>query len=202
MRYLITQSLLSAWTYIFHAYDAEQANEDFLRSLRREPSEDSEAKRSGRIFESLCYAFADGRSQEHPWASGAKDIGDIIKGGARQVTCSAALSVKGEDFLVYGIMDVLKSGIIYDIKFSTKSFGSIDLAGHYLDSPQHPTYFYLAPSAYEFKYLVSDGEDVYIEPYRREQTRPLETIMSQFIDYLKVTDLWETYKQYWRATND
>ncbi len=199
MRYFITQSLLSAWTWMYHAYDTDEAEEAFLRALRREPSEDSEAKRNGRMFESLCYAFADGKDQEHPWANGAKDIGEIIKGGARQVTCSATMSVKGEEFLVYGIMDVLMAGIIYDIKFSTKSFGSVDLAGKYLDSPQHPTYFYLAPSAYEFKYLVSDGEDVYIEPYRRKDTKPLKDIMSNFIDYLKFTHKWDEYTTYWRA---
>ena len=199
MRYLITQSLLSAWTWMFHAYDTDEAEEAFLRALRREPSEDSDAKKSGREFESLCYSFADDAGVEHPWASGAKDIGEIIKGGARQVVCSSPLTVKGEDFLVYGIMDAVKAGVIYDIKFSTKSFGSVDLAGKYLDSPQHPTYFYLAPYAYEFKYLVSDGEDVYIEPYRRKDTKPLTDIMSNFIDYLKFTKLWDEYTTYWRA---
>lgn len=61
-RYLITQSLLSSWAYIFNAYEGyeEDAMESFLSTLRREPSEPTEAMLDGIDFENAVYRLASG----------------------------------------------------------------------------------------------------------------------------------------------
>ena len=57
-RYLITQSLLSAWSYIFDCAEGseDEALEDFLRALKKEPGEQSDAMLRGISFENAVYA--------------------------------------------------------------------------------------------------------------------------------------------------
>ena len=88
---------------------------------------------------------------------------------------------------------------VFDIKFKTKSFGSLELAGSYLESPQHSAYFYICPEAYKFTYLVSDGADLYTEEYTPELTRPIEEIISDFVQFLNDTNNLSTYKEKWLA---
>ena len=99
--------------------------------------------------------------------------------------------------LVELLRDALKAGIIYDVKFSNKGFGSADLAGKYLDSPQHSTYFYILPEARAFQYLVSDGVDLYTETYTPAQSRPLSEIVDEFIRSLEAMKLLDVYKAKW-----
>lgn len=75
----------------------------------------------------------------------------------------------------------------------------MELAGNYLDSPQHPTYFYLIPEAREFIYLVSDGEDLYTERYTPDQTKSLESIVREFVSDLRGMGLLDLYKEKWLA---
>lgn len=204
---LITQSLLSAWNYLFAAREGgeEKAEEDFMRTLRREPSETSEAMQKGINFESLCYQIADGKFNPdlggYPETyEGASKIASLIKGGQYQVRLSDHIEVGGLDFLLYGILDVLRAGVIYDIKFKTKSIGSIDtLAGSYFESAQHPAYLYLVPEAIRFEYLVSDGIDLYKEVYRREDTRKIGDIIEEFSASIKRMGLWDLYTEKWKS---
>lgn len=202
-RYLITQSLLSSWLYLYNCYEdyADEAMADFMRTLRRIPSEQNEAMKAGSDFEALVYAIADGASydQNAKTISGAEQVAQIVKGGQYQVALSKEIEVNGMTFLLYGVLDVLKAGIIYDIKFKTKSFGSLDLAGAYLDSPQHPAYFALVPEAREFNYLVSDGKDLYIETYTPDMVEPIENTIVEFMDFLDTMGFMPDYKEYWLA---
>ena len=102
-------------------------------------------------------------------------------------------------FLVYGVLDALQAGIISDVKFKNKSFGSLDLAGEYFDSPQHPFYFFMVPEARLFRYLVSDGTDLYIEQYTPDETPDAGELIAEFVDFLNVSGHMETYKKYWAA---
>lgn len=88
------------------------------------------------------------------------------------------------------------------MKFLNKSFNSADLAGKYLNSAQHPAYFYLVPEAVEFIYLVSDGEDLYTERYTPDSCRPFEDIAKEFIQSLKCMGLYEVYKEHWKAKEE
>lgn len=202
-RYLMTQSLLSSWAYTFDCFEGceEDAQADFLRTLRREPGEQTEAMLNGISFETGVYLAAANLPDKpnEKWINGTKAVADIIRGAQVQVKVSREIVVDGMSFLLYGILDALKAGVIYDVKFLNKSMNSADLYGKYLNSAQHPAYFYLVPSATEFQYLVSDGEDVYIERYQRNQTRGIDGIIHDFIDSITKQGLLDLYNEKWLA---
>lgn len=102
-------------------------------------------------------------------------------------------------FIAYGILDVLKAGTIYDVKFKSRNFKDVELAGTYLESPQHPMYFYIVPEAREFVYLVSDGSDLYTERYTPDTSRPISDIIGEFILSITSMGLLDTYKEKWLA---
>lgn len=202
-RYLITKSLIEAWNYAYSCYEsvAGEAYQDFLSTLRREPHEQSEAAAEGVAFENDVYALCDDPNApvREEWEHGARAVAKHFKGARLQVKLKRDLTVNGMNFLVYGILDGLKAGVIKDCKKTSKSFGSADLQGKYLDCSQHPCYFYLAPQAYRFDYVVSDGEDVYVESYTPQNTRPFPEIVDEFIRSLSDLGLLDTYKEYWQA---
>lgn len=228
-RYLITQSLLSAWNYVHCCYEGceEDAMASFLQTLRREEEEltpeQQERIQNGIAFEKLVTDIATGRFfaqfetdgtvntssygdsevmgyDKYPkWYRGASQIAALVRGAQFQVRVQREIEVGGMTFLVYGILDALQAAVISDVKFKNKSFGSLDLAGEYFDSPQHPLYFYMVPEAREFRYLVSDGTDLYIEVYTPEETVSAEHLIREFLDFLKAADLLEEYKTHWLA---
>lgn len=221
-QYLMTQSLLSAWGYALNASDGyeEDAMADFLAVLKRESRERTEAMQNGIDFEDMVYKISAGTfsPEWHPSGGlnpkngeamgcyryprnyeGACKVAEIIKGAPVQIKTSRPLDAAGMNFLMYGILDALKAGTIYDVKFLNKSMGSVELAGKYLDSPQHPAYFYLIPTARKFQYLVSDGKDLYIETYEPDHTRPIGDIVEEFIHSLESMGLLDTYKKHWEA---
>lgn len=201
-RYLITQTLLSSWAYQFNAAEGfeEEAKEDFLRTLRREKREPNENMKNGIEFEDEVYmAAAIPRPPHKKWEDGILKVAHIIKGAPVQVKASRELQVGDMTFLVYGILDALKAGTIYDVKFLNSSMGSSELAGKYLESPQHPAYFYLVPEAFEFQYLVSDGKDLYIEKYTRDESRHISEFIAEFINSITQLGLLDIYKENWRA---
>ena len=200
-RYLMTQSLLSAWAYQFDCFECceDNAQAEFLRVLRREQGEQTEAMLNGISFEDKVYRAANGAAiGDAKWRTGALAIADIIRGAQIQVKISREIEVDGITFLLYGILDALKAGTIYDVKFMNKSMNSADVYGKYLDSAQHPAYFYLVPEASEFTYLLSDGDDLYIETYRREDTLPISSFIHDFIGSIRQQGLMELYKEHWR----
>lgn len=202
-RFLITQSLLSAWSYVHYCREGqeEDAMASFLSTLRREPSEPTEAMQNGIEFESAVYAEASGQMRPpHPkWEHGICEVAAFLKDAQFQVRVQREITVRGITFLVYGVLDALHAGVISDVKFKSKSFGSLDLAGEYFNSPQHPFYFYLVPEAHLFRYLVSDGTDLYLEQYTPEDTQDAGELIDEFIQFLNASGLMETYKQYWVA---
>lgn len=203
MSYLITQTLIGSWNYMHSCREEckEDAYNDFLRTLNRIPKETTLEMQNGIDFENEVYKAAAGISRTvHPkWESGINAVAAIIKGAPVQVKAQRELTIGSMDLLVYGIMDAIKAGKIYDVKFSNKSFGSVELAGKYLDSPQHPTYFYIVPEAHEFQYLVSDGVDLYTEVYTRENSRPFKEIADEFLSSLDAMNLLDIYKEKWGA---
>lgn len=202
-RYLITQSLLSAWNYVHYCREGqeEEAMASFLSTLRREPVEQTEAMAHGIEFETAVYAEAAGQVRPpHPkWEHGICEVAAFLKDAQFQVRVQREISVGGMTFLVYGVLDALHAGVIYDVKFKAKSFGSLDLAGEYFNSPQHPFYFFLVPEAHLFRYLVSDGTDLYLEQYTPEESEDAGELIHEFIQFLTASRLMDTYKQYWVA---
>lgn len=203
-RYMVTHSLLSAWQYAMSedpyadATTERDPMEDFMKVLRREPREVTEAMQNGLDFEALVYRLARGinetTNKDDKWYDAASQIADVIRGGTIQYKAKTDLRVAGTNILLFGVLDVLKAGTVYDVKFS-KSYER----GKYFDSTQHPAYFRLIPEAQDFTYLVSNGSAVYTETYRREETRSIEPVISDFLLWLQSSRLMDTYKEKWRA---
>jgi hypothetical protein len=192
-KFLVTQSLLSDFAWIFKKEDGYA---DFLRTLRREPKEQSKAMFAGIAFEEAVTAYANGdplnESRKH--ADAIREVGDECRGGQFQVRLSREIEVGGVQFLAYGVLDCLKAGTIYDIKFS-KTY----TVGKYRDSPQHPMYFYICPEAQEFVYLISDGEGVCRERYAPDITEPIEYHIGCLMKFLDRHELVDEYAANWQA---
>lgn len=197
-RYLITPSLLNSWAYIWNCADgvqekegdeicledkkseaSEKALQDFLKTLKREPSEPNFFMKQGIEFEDACYR-------------GETCVSPIIKGGAYQIVGMKDVTIDGIDFLLYGRLDVLKGGIIYDIKRVMKYAPQ-----KYLKSYQHGFYFELFPNAYEFQYLVYDGNALHRETYYRDQCVDLREVIREFMKWLKDNGLLKLYFDKW-----
>jgi hypothetical protein len=198
MKTLITYSLLSAWQWLFNATgDYEQtAMSDFMATLKREKRPYSEAAERGFEFERLVEGIIDGRGQPgHKWYDAAQKIAEVVKGGQSQYKAKKEISYgTGKDLLLYGRMDYLKAGVIYDVKFT----GSYSI-GKFFNSLQHPVYFELVPEASEFVYLISNGSQVWRESYRREDALDLNTAIFEFFDYLTFAGLLPVYEANWQA---
>lgn len=198
---LITPSLLNSWLYIWNCVDnvketekdticledkkddaIAKAKEDFIKTLKRIPSEPNQYMQMGIDFENEC---CEGRQPE---------VSPIIENGLFQVVGKKNVEVGGVKLLMYGRLDVLKGGVIYDIKRVMKYAPQ-----KYIKSSQHPFYLELFERAYKFVYLVHDGGKLHIETYYRDECESIYNIILDFIKWLKENDLFETYKEYWKC---
>lgn len=200
-RFLITHSLLSSWLYAMKDNPFEDSTternpfDEFMKTLRREPTETTDAMQKGINFENLVTAITEGNDDRtNNWYEAAERIARIVQGGQLQYKAFKEIKVNGMTFLLYGRLDALKAGVIYDIKFS----GNYD-AGKYFTSTQHPTYLELVPEAKEFTYLISNGSGVWAETYRREETLSIIPIISDFIEWLSVFGLMDIYREKWKS---
>ena len=197
-RYLITPSLLNSWAYMWDCADGvkekendticledkkvlaqEKAFNEFIKTLNREPIEDNFFMKQGRDFEEECY-------------QGNTCVSPIIKGGAFQISKAKDVSINGMNFVLYGRLDVLKGGIIYDIKRVMRYAPQ-----KYFKSYQHGFYLELFDNAYEFDYLVYDGTQLHIETYYRDQCVDLKEVIKTFMIWLEEHRLLDTYKAKW-----
>jgi len=192
-RYLLTQSLISSWLYIYKAYDdfKEQAYEDFVITLNRQPKEQTPAMLDGINFENMINAVVDGLDSKN---KNINEISSIVCGGQKQVALRKDKHISGIDFLLYGKLDYLKAGTIYDIKFSKKYE-----VGKFFDSIQHPFYMELCSEARYFEYLVSNGNDVFVERYDRREIDRIDTTVTEFIQFLYDCKLHKTYFEKWES---
>ena len=193
---LITQSLLGAWLYQYQAFDQASAHKDFLRVLRREKSKPTQAILDGIQFENMVTACCEGSPPPdgHKWGQAVRAIADRVQGAQFQVVAQRTAVVEDIPFLLYGRLDALKAGVIYDIKFSRGY-----QVGKYLDSPQHPMYFALVPEAQRFEYLVFTGSDVCVEQYDREDAPDIRDTIRDFIKDLEASKLGKLYCQKWET---
>lgn len=222
MRYLMTHSLLSAWLRSMkdNPYEEgddpekETALEEFMHVLRREKTPTTPAMQSGIDFEDLVTAILTGKEKanyhitsrdetqtlkvyrldEHPMYEAAYKVAGMIQGAKLQYVAKKPVTIAGMDFLLYGRLDAMKEGRIFDIKYS----GSYE-RGKFRDSTQHPMYYELVPEIMNFTYVVSNGSDVWTEVYWFDQIPRIEPVITDFVQWLQDMNLMETYKQYWGA---
>lgn len=200
-RYMITHSLLSSWLYAMKGNPYEDATTErdafaeFLATLRREPSETTEAMQNGIDFEDLVTDVLNGCADpEDRWYNAAAQIAGEIRGCQLQFKAKKTVPIHGMDILLYGRLDALGHGEITDIKFSKKYE-----RGKYFDSTQHQMYFDLVPGADVFVYRISNGMEVWHEPYRREETRSIIPTVDAFLTWLDANGLMSVYKEHWLA---
>ena len=192
-KFLITQSLLSAWLW---SYKLDNGYDDFLKTLHREKTPPTTAMLDGIRFENCLNATLNGADiyADHEWFKPVVQLAGELVGAQQQVRLSRDITVGGINFVVYGVLDYLKAGIIYDAKFS-KTYHY----GKYLDSPQWPMYFYICPEAYKFQFLICDGKCVYRETYVPDEAEPIERTIKQFMDFLDRQNLVSTFCENWRS---
>lgn len=210
-RYLITQSLISAWLYQYDCAEGyeETAREDFLRTLRREKTEQSESMLRGISFENAVYEMMRGDNQpayEHceTYAKRSKEkefkciveMAKIMQGATYQLTAYRDKTIAGIKFVLMAKCDWVKAGTIFDCK----RVGDYKNVGKYLNSPQHPMYLEVIPSAREFKYEICDGEDIYEERYTQADVpQNIDSLIEQFVESLKSEGLWGIYTELWKS---
>lgn len=200
--YLMTHSLLSSWLYAMKSSPYEDltserdAYGDFLKTLRREPTETTQAMQNGIDFENMVTDIVNGVEVDsnEKWYDAACKVAKIVSGGQLQYKAKKQIVISGIPILLYGRLDVLKAGEIIDIKFSSGYE-----RGKFFDSTQHPVYLELIPEAYQFTYLITNGSDVWKETYRREETHSMIPTIEYFLSYLKESGLWEEYAKHWEA---
>lgn len=203
--YLLTHSLLSSWLYSLkeNPYgDLEtdkDSREEFLKVLRREPTETTEAMQNGVDFENLVTHILTGKAEtafafNPKWYDAASAVANELRGAQLQFVASKRVLIAGQEYVLYGRFDALKAGVISDIKF-TKSYDK----GKYFDSTQHPMYMFLMPTAQEFTYIVSNGSGVWHETYTREETKDIFPIITTFLAWLEDAGLLDLYREHWTA---
>lgn len=197
---LVTPSLLNSWLYIWQsregvkesASDAicledkqdlamQKAYGEFLDTLNKKKTPPNEYMLRGMKYEDDCY-------------KGLTDASPIIQGGAFQIVGKKNVVVDGIPFLMYGRLDVLKNGTIYDIKRVSRY-----ATQKYLHSAQHGFYMDLFPDATKFTYLAFDGAKLHQETYYRDQCKATEAILSDFIQWLRENNLWDVYERLWAS---
>ncbi len=202
MKTRITKSLLDSWGYMFDCAEGyeQEAREEFLSTLNREQLPPNEAQQAGLDFEKLVMRIAQGEdvSSIEKGYAGAKKVAEIVKGGQWQVHVDTDVTVDGRVFWLHGFCDVIKAGVIYDVKYKTKSFASLDLWHSYSHSSQHSAYLRCVPEAYKFVYLISDGTDLYTEEYTPKTAEPIENVIRNFMNWLKAEpELLQIYEEKW-----
>lgn len=200
-RFMVTHSLLNSWSYALKENPFEdQTSErdpmaDFMSTLRREPITPNQAMQNGIDFEDLVTGILRGSaSPGHRWYDAASNVATLIEGAQLQHRAMRTVRIGDRNIFLYGRLDALRAGVIYDIKFSQ----SYD-AGKYIDNTQHPMYMALVPEAYGFTYLVSNGSNVWPEHYRRDETPDILKTIQQFFDWLDGQGLTQLYLDHWEA---
>ena len=200
-RYMVTHSLLSIWLYAISENPYEDATTerdpmaDFMATLKREPTPTTDAMQKGIDFENLVTAIVNGAGDKtNEWYYAANRVAGFVRGGILQYSAKKQVRIGTRDVLLYGRLDALKGGVIYDIKYT----GHYE-AGKFFDSTQHPMYLRLVPEAREFSYLVSNGKEFWQETYRRDETADIDRIVANFYDWLDVQGLDALYRQHWQA---
>ena len=190
-KYYITPTLLNSWQYNIK----NGTLEDFIKILNKEEFEPSESILKGFEYEKYM-----------------QENFEETLGGAYQVK----VSKEHGDYLLYGIIDCLKGGIIYDYKY-TKNYE----VGKFFNNHQTLMYLEMVPEAKKMIYLItnkfdetkySDANlkdiekieyavgDIYREEYTKEMfPETIDSILHKFEEWLKQYNLFDLYAEKWKC---
>lgn len=190
-KYYITASLLNSWQYNIK----NGTLEDFIKVLNKEEFEPSESILKGFEYEKYM--------QENY---------EETLNGAYQVKVSKEYG----DYLLYGIIDCLKGGVIYDYKY-TKNYE----VGKFFNNHQTLMYLEMVPEAKKMVYLITNKFDKTEYPdlkfkdisnieykvgdiFREEYTKDMfpeamNSILHKFETWLKEYNLFDLYTEKWKC---
>ena len=190
-KYYITSTLLNSWSYAIK----NGTLEDFIKVLNKEEFEPSESIIKGFEFE----AYMQENYEE-------------TKNGVYQVV----VSKEHGDYLLYGIIDCLKGGIIYDYKY-TKNYD----VGKFFGNHQTLMYLEMVPEASKMVYLITNKfnkieyaennfqdvknieytvGDIFREEYTKDMfPETIDSILHKFKTWLKQYNLFEVYAEKWKC---
>lgn len=187
----ITPTLLNSWSYCIK----NGTLEDFIKVLNKEPFEDTESIIKGCEFE----AYMQENYEE-------------TKNGAYQVV----VSKEHGDYLLYGKVDCLKGGIIYDYKY-TKNYD----VGKFFNNHQTLMYLEMVPEASKMVYLITNKfekteyaennfqdvknieyevGDIFREEYTKDMfPETIDSVLHKFETWLKQYNLFDLYAEKWKC---
>lgn len=190
-KYYITPTLLNSWQYNIK----NGTLEDFIKVLNKEEFEPSESILKGFEFEKYM--------QENY---------EETKNGVYQVV----VSKEHGDYLLYGIIDCLKGGIIYDYKY-TKNYD----VGKFFGNHQTPMYLEIVPEASKMIYLIANKfekieytdnnfqdvknveyevGDIFREEYTKDMfPETIDSVLHKFEQWLKAYNLFDLYAEKWKC---
>ena len=190
-KYYITPTLLNGWQYNIK----NGTLEDFIKVLNKEEFQPSESILKGFEYEKYM-----------------QENFEETLNGAYQVKVSKEYG----DYLLYGIVDCLKGGIIYDYKY-TKNYE----VGKFFNNHQTLMYLEMVPEAKKMVYLITnkfdktkysnanlkDVEkieyavgDIFREEYTKDMfPETMDSILHKFEQWLKQYNLYDLYAEKWKC---
>ena len=190
-KYYITPTLLNSWQYNIK----NGTLEDFIKVLNKEEFEPTESILKGFEYEKYM--------QENY---------EETLNGAYQVKVSKEYG----DYLLYGIIDCLKGGIIYDYKY-TQNYE----VGKFFNNHQTLMYLEMVSEAKKMVYLITNKfekleypdmdfknianvkyeiGDIFREEYTRDMfPETVDSILHKFEEWLKTYNLFDLYTEKWKC---
>lgn len=190
-KYYITPTLLNSWQYNIK----NGTLEDFIKVLNKEEFEPSESILKGFEYEKYM-----------------QENFEETLNGAYQVK----VSKEHGDYLLYGIIDCLKGGIIYDYKY-TQNYE----VGKFFNNHQTLMYLEIVPEAKKMVYLITNKfekteypdlnfkdianieyevGDIFREEYTKDMfPETMDSILHKFEQWLKQYNLFDLYAEKWKC---
>ena len=190
-KYYITPTLLNSWQYNIK----NGTLEDFIKVLNKEKFEPTESILKGFEYEKYMQ----------------ENFEETLR-GAYQVKVSKEYG----DYLLYGIIDCLKGGIIYDYKY-TKNYEE----GKFFNNHQTLMYLEMVPEAKKMVYLITNKfnkteypdlnfkdvskveyevGDIFREEYTKDMfPETIDSILHKFEQWLKQYNLYDLYVEKWKC---
>ena len=190
-KYYITPTLLNSWQYNIK----NGTLEDFIKVLNKEKFEPTESILKGFEYEKYMQ----------------ENFEETLR-GAYQVKVSKEYG----DYLLYGIIDCLKGGIIYDYKY-TKNYEE----GKFFNNHQTLMYLEMVPEAKKMVYLITNKfnkteypdlnfkdvskveyevGDIFREEYTKDMfPETMNSILHKFEQWLKQYNLFDLYTEKWKC---
>jgi hypothetical protein len=200
MSLLITASLLNSWDWYLKSSDdrSDAALAELVTTLKREPIPDNEAMMAGRAFEDAVTSFCTNGIEppDDSFGDCVREVAEYCRGRIFQFKSSKPATIAGEEYLLYGRIDVFGGPWIDDIKFGQ----NFDV-GKYRDSAQTKMYLELEDGPIGMRYLFSDGSSVWIDEYRREDIGSIIPVVREFRSWIRAfpeyesiyIDKWQSY---------